>query len=433
MSGTKTTCSAGKCAVTGCAAGYADCNGGDADGCEAELATDPKHCGACGAACQLPSAIPGCSGGACLVAACVTGRGDCDGKLLNGCEVDLSTSSEHCGACGAACAPAHGSGTCSVGVCEVTACSAAFADCNGKANDGCEASLASDPKNCGACGTQVAAGQTCTSGAPTLDDPAFLSWFAQQDGGWCNDQFTKFINLCGTTSYCSWDNGTVYPGGVMFCCDPKLMRTYPDGIAIDIGFHWDGSSKGHLLDAGADCEGKRVSCSIEKNELWCVGPGTAPPVKTTLGGAGRFLVSYRVSSSANELWLNGVLVGSGAGAGTVPELAAKCGSGFNLGTRISYWWEATPPGNWLRSAPFFFHLKDQVPAAKAWTLAETIAKTARSVMLYDSSGASGDVWTDIVAGKTGLLCGGKDQAAKEGFPVPCGGKKWVSDVALQCL
>lgn len=432
LAGTETTCSAGKCQVTGCVSGHTDCNASDADGCEVELATNPKHCGACGAACQLPDAVAGCAGGACLVAACVTGRGDCDGKLLNGCEVDLAKDPDHCGACGATCAPAHGKGECSVGVCEVTSCSAGWGDCNKKASDGCEADLASDPKNCGACGATLPTGQSCAAGLPALDDVAFSTWLGQQNGGWCNDQFTKFMNLCGTTSYCSWDKGTVYPGGVMFCCDPKLMRTYPDGLAFDMGFHWDGVSKGILLDAGADCESKRVSCVIESGILTCLGPGSATSLKLKLTMAGRLLVSYRVSTTANELWVNGVLAGTGAGSGIVPELAAKCGSGFNLGQRISYWWESTPPGNWLRNAPFLFHLKDQAPPAGKWTLAETIAKTSRSVMLFDSSAVSGDAWTDVVAGQTGLLCGGKDQAAKEGYPVPCPGKKWVSDVT-QCL
>ncbi|MBI5517901.1 MAG: hypothetical protein HY909_29285 [Deltaproteobacteria bacterium] len=36
-------------------------------------------------------------------ASCVTGRGDCDGMTANGCETDLTTDARHCGACGRAC------------------------------------------------------------------------------------------------------------------------------------------------------------------------------------------------------------------------------------------------------------------------------------------------------------------------------------------
>ena len=44
---------------------------------------------------------------------CRVGRADCDGNPANGCEVDLSTSSAHCGVCGRSC----GAGACSSGAC----------------------------------------------------------------------------------------------------------------------------------------------------------------------------------------------------------------------------------------------------------------------------------------------------------------------------
>jgi hypothetical protein len=43
-----------------------------------------------------------CEAGACVVAACAEGRGDCDGEGSNGCEDELDTDA-HCGACGRAC------------------------------------------------------------------------------------------------------------------------------------------------------------------------------------------------------------------------------------------------------------------------------------------------------------------------------------------
>ena len=432
LPGSETACTAGHCTLGGCKPGYADCNGAADDGCETNLSTSAASCGACGAACQIPQAYPACVGAACQVGACYTGRGDCDGKVLNGCETDLATELAHCGACNQACAPSHASGKCSVGACEIASCQGAWADCNGKPADGCETDLKNDAAHCGGCGKAVKSGEVCKSGVPTQNDAALIAWLDKQNGGWCNDQFSKFLNLCGTVSACPWEPGKVYPTGMLFCCDPKLMRSYADGMAFDLGFHWDGVSSGTLMDAGGDCDGKRASCTLEKNVLSCVGPGAAPQIKAPLPAAGRFLLSYRVTASWSELWVNGVRVGGGTGSGTVPVLTPTCGPGFNLGQRISYWWESSP-GQWLRFAPFFFHFRDQAPAQNTWSLADSITKQAHSVMLFEPGTANGDAWPDAVEARTGLLCGGKDEAAKEGFPIPCPGKKWVADASGACL
>lgn len=79
-----------------CTAGFADCDGDPSDGCEAVLATDDRHCGACGNDCQNGS----CSAGSC---ACKAGFVDCDQSPKNGCEARLATDAENCGACGHGC------------------------------------------------------------------------------------------------------------------------------------------------------------------------------------------------------------------------------------------------------------------------------------------------------------------------------------------
>ncbi len=51
-----------------------------------DLATDPSHCGSCGASCTLPNAVAGCAAQKCTVASCSPGFFDGDGDRANGCE-----------------------------------------------------------------------------------------------------------------------------------------------------------------------------------------------------------------------------------------------------------------------------------------------------------------------------------------------------------
>ncbi|MFO0630766.1 MAG: hypothetical protein U0325_34780 [Polyangiales bacterium] len=61
------------------------------------------HCGACDTACADVEGAPGvCVGGRCALT-CGATVGNCDGDLSNGCEANLLTDVRHCGACGAAC------------------------------------------------------------------------------------------------------------------------------------------------------------------------------------------------------------------------------------------------------------------------------------------------------------------------------------------
>jgi hypothetical protein len=201
--GTRTTCEGGRC-VYACAPGLADCDGDAANGCEVALATTLAHCGACGRRCDPPNATPRCEAGACAVASCGSGFGDCDGNATNGCEVALDGAAAHCGACGNACparanafpgcvsgrclsscvtgyvdcdgrddtgcevdtrtdlgscggcgrrcAPANAEGACGGGRCAVARCNAGFADCDGDPGNGCEVDLATSASHCGACG-----------------------------------------------------------------------------------------------------------------------------------------------------------------------------------------------------------------------------------------------------------------------------------------
>jgi len=86
-----------------CEAWFGNCNGGLVDGCEISLATDVLNCGNCGTVCPTRAhAAPSCATGACGLA-CNAGFGDCDRVASTGCEVDLASTNAHCGACGMAC------------------------------------------------------------------------------------------------------------------------------------------------------------------------------------------------------------------------------------------------------------------------------------------------------------------------------------------
>ena len=68
---------------------------------------------------------------------CRPGRADCDGD--GRCETDLYLSTDHCGACGTACDYANASVRCVSGVCRLIWCPPGYFNCDGIADNGCEA------------------------------------------------------------------------------------------------------------------------------------------------------------------------------------------------------------------------------------------------------------------------------------------------------
>jgi hypothetical protein len=182
----------GRCA--GCAQGYADCDHDAADGCETDTASSAQDCGACGAACAPARGEGACIRGACRVTSCAQGFADCDRDAANGCEAELATDARHCGACeracgagqacaAGACACAAGARDCGGGRCaeccadadcgahracgadgRCGACVAGFGDCDHVAANGCEADTTSSAQDCGACGVACGPGQACVAG-----------------------------------------------------------------------------------------------------------------------------------------------------------------------------------------------------------------------------------------------------------------------------
>jgi hypothetical protein len=108
-------CVGGACAMASCVGAFGDCDGRADNGCETSLrSTD--HCGECGRACVAPPhAAPTCDAalGVCGFT-CAAGFADCDGSAATGCESDLASDLRSCGACGAAC---DGGTVCADGTC----------------------------------------------------------------------------------------------------------------------------------------------------------------------------------------------------------------------------------------------------------------------------------------------------------------------------
>lgn len=141
----------GDCSSPDCPEGFGDCNGNVADGCETNLRTSDDHCGRCFAPCTRAGAAAACRNGVCTSGDCLAGFGNCNGDDADGCETNLNRSTDHCGRCDNPCRVADGTGACVAGDCRVLSCNTNRGDCNGAPGDGCETNLTNDTAHCGRC------------------------------------------------------------------------------------------------------------------------------------------------------------------------------------------------------------------------------------------------------------------------------------------
>ena len=72
-----------------------------------DVLTNSAHCGRCNNNCATPAPGRNTTGVACVAGECALlcedGFGDCNGRRNEGCEENLTSSNKHCGACGMAC------------------------------------------------------------------------------------------------------------------------------------------------------------------------------------------------------------------------------------------------------------------------------------------------------------------------------------------
>ncbi|XYH95861.1 hypothetical protein ACMHYB_50055 [Sorangium sp. So ce1128] len=194
-------CQGGACKVKECEAPYADCDGDPENGCEVNTSTNSSHCGGCDELCPAVNGDAYCEESACKVE-CDEGFTDCNGVIGDGCERPINRDVLNCGGCGIECVPtAGGRPWCRDGVCGETVCAAGKGDCNGDPDDGCEVDLAADPENCGTCGglCTVANGTgKCTATGCAIDscEPGFADCGGGYDDG-CETSTQTSLSHCG--------------------------------------------------------------------------------------------------------------------------------------------------------------------------------------------------------------------------------------------
>jgi hypothetical protein len=163
-------CVGGNCIIGQCNNGFSDCDGNQANGCEAPTATDVNNCGGCGIKCgAVPNATVGCAASKCVITACSNGTKDCDGIEANGCEVTVATDINNCGGCGTKCMPGANVAAvgCAASACTIASCNPGFGNCDNNVPNGCETNLTNNFSNCGMCAKSCANTQTCVNSVCT--------------------------------------------------------------------------------------------------------------------------------------------------------------------------------------------------------------------------------------------------------------------------
>ncbi|MBI5535713.1 MAG: hypothetical protein HY898_23480 [Deltaproteobacteria bacterium] len=268
------SCSAGTCTIVSCNAGYADCDGDAATGCEANTLADPMHCGSCGTVCPAQGATAVCNAGVCGVSNCPQGKADCDGVSGNGCEVDTTASSQHCGFCKNSCAFPNATAKCVNSACQIDQCNPGYGNCDGSQANGCETSTAGSTLHCGSCGHACSAGANasvaCVSGGCVQVCNGGFGNCDGNDGNGCEADLVHSAQHCGLcTISCQAAHGTAgCANGHCTVTSCVSGWTDCDGTA----------SNGCETSTGASCSSAPNACG-QTNSGWidCSGCNASTP------------------------------------------------------------------------------------------------------------------------------------------------------------
>ncbi|MBX3188913.1 MAG: hypothetical protein KF819_17975 [Labilithrix sp.] len=261
-------CSEGKC-VLACDELYADCNHQSADGCETSTADDPKNCGGCGNVCKDGEL---CWRGAC---GCPNGFTQCgleckkldsDNDNCGACGAQCrapTTAADPAWICGPNVTPANTKWMCAASACSLQ-CAPGFGDCNDLfCQDGCEIDLLSNHDNCGACGNKCEPAQECVRGA------CICPTGTTRCGDSCVD-LSNDVRNCGGCNYrCPGPSGRLSGGGPT-CVDGECGYVCYPGYA-DCDGHPGNGCEAHLDSDPRHCGSCENKCNITAGQPCVLG------------------------------------------------------------------------------------------------------------------------------------------------------------------
>lgn len=240
--------------------------------------TDPRHCGSCDACPSVDNAISACADGACSFA-CETGFTDCDGEADNGCEADTVSDPLTCGGCGRPCPTRFGTTPrCTDSACTYD-CGGGLSDCDGSEANGCETDTTSDPLRCGSCAPcpdRVGATASCGGGVCAY---ACVAGTGDCDGdrsNGCEADLSAPETCGGCTTVCAAAadaSATCGAGGMCgFACDAGRADcdgNPSNGCEVDVG-----ADEANCGGCGVPCTGTPgtvATCTLGTCTLACAG------------------------------------------------------------------------------------------------------------------------------------------------------------------
>ena len=280
---TSDVCKAGKCQYT-CNTGFVNVGGGaTADTIKCiDPRNDYNHCGKLDAnTYEDCSKNPGtkCVDGVCTLN-CPTGQQDCgthclnftelnidkcnngtlvclkdfenvDGKVENGCEVNLKTDSNNCGIKGKKCE----NGYCNNGTCQTTNCPQNELPCG--ENGACE-NVVNNVNHCGYCGN------TCSGTTSVCSNRKCVECV---DDGQCSGDKTRCNNLSGICQECLISDHCEIQNSLYVSCEVGSCNL----IACKSGFHKSEDGKSCVEDSPKACGSTISDCTeiANSNEVAC--------------------------------------------------------------------------------------------------------------------------------------------------------------------
>lgn len=209
------------------------CSGRDED-CDGSTDEDP----AAMASCNRTGTVGACVEGACTIAACMSPYANCNGIANDGCEANLDSSTSHCGGCGVDCA----AGASCVG--RSCRCPVGMVVCNGACVD-----LQTDARHCGECGDACPFGAVCETSTCRCPFGQILC------DGECVDPNSdvRHCGGCGATCF-----GGSCAGGSCEC--PGAVGTLCGGECFDLSVDLDHCGACDEGCRGGSCAGGACSC-----------------------------------------------------------------------------------------------------------------------------------------------------------------------------